>query len=137
MPNSYTGDLYLALDVAGHGAVVARGYRYYLTHKNSNEFVDIEVGMVTDGVTVPAWLRPFVRQWQYLKAVLVHDKFCKTLRVELVEADAVTGKMWRHIGRAEIDKEFKIALGVLGCPKLKVQIFYIGVRVWFYFRGGK
>lgn len=138
--SSYTARLLLEPSHKAKTAIVRGGFRYYIGKLGSDEYIDIEDGFETDGVTLPVILeflvRPFVPRWQYAKAVVVHDKLCEATSCNL---DYLRDGGWdfRHMPRAEIDREFKTALMALGCPKFKAQIYYFGVRAWFYLKGGK
>lgn len=133
--SQFTAEILLEPNDDGTTVKVHGGFRYYIGYLSSNEYIDVEHGFVSDGVTLPpilCWLRPFVPRWQYAKAVIVHDKLCKETSATLHILRA-GGWDFRHMPRAEIDREFKTALIALGCPKFKAQIYYLGVRAWFYY----
>lgn len=125
----------------GKTAKVLGEFEYDWCVLGSNEYIRVEDGMETDGTSLPIGLefllRGFVDRWAYAKAVFVHDKACVVLRVELKTPDPITGRLWRELERLEIDREFKTALLALGCPKFKAHTYYLGVRIWFYWKGRK
>lgn len=134
--SSYTARLLLEPSHTAETAIVRGGFRYYIGELGSNEYIDIEDGFETDGITLPPFisffLRPFVPRWQYAKAVVVHDKLCKTRNINHLPYDGSQLFVGRYIPRNNIDLEFKTALMALGCPWLKAQAYYLGVRAWFY-----
>ncbi|NRA86398.1 MAG: DUF1353 domain-containing protein [Rhizobiales bacterium] len=131
--SSFTDEPTLIISSDGLTATVASGFRYWIGTKNSNRYVDIDIGFKTDGVTLPrftGFMRPIAPRWAYIKAVLVHDKLCKCQKVELECFETGSDANFVSISQKEIDAEFYTALKALGMPKYKAWIFYKAVSAY-------
>lgn len=104
--------------------VVTKPFRYFIDEKDSNRWVDIPLGYLTDGASVPKVFWNIIPPWgRYGQAAVVHDYLCEYL--EIIE----DGKP-KSITRAECDAILKEAMIVLGVPTAKVNIIYGGVSLY-------
>lgn len=104
--------------------VVTKGFEFYVGQKQEDHFVYIPNGYLTDGATVPSFLKRLVPTWgTYGAATIVHDYLCEHLEV-VVKGQRV------KITRAESDRIFLEAMEVLGVPKWRRYPMYIAVRLY-------
>ena len=106
-------------------------FRYYVGTKDSDEWVDVELGFLTNGADIPriVWsLLP--RHGEYDQAVALHDKLC-----EKPEIMTPTGP--KVISRARVDSIFYEALQVLKVAKWKLTFIRGGVDLYRTFTGGR
>lgn len=90
---------------------VTDGFKYYVGEENSDKWIDVPRGYLTDGASVPRMLWAVVPPWgSYGAAVIVHDILCEYLTVTLA------GKPHK-ISRVEADRILAEAMQVLGVPK--------------------
>jgi hypothetical protein len=86
-------------------------FRYYIGEKDSNEWIDIPAGILSDGATVPFPVNALIPAWgSYGQAVLVHDYLCNTYVKKTVQNGEIVVV---RIDRAEIDRIFNEAMHVL------------------------
>jgi hypothetical protein len=103
------------------------GFRYYIGSENSNEYVDVETGFLTDGATVPRalwWLLPPIDE--YSQATTLHDKLCRTYTITRVVNGIATTV---PITRKRIDEILKEAMDVLEVTPWKKKAIMIGVNL--------
>ena len=61
--------------IDGERFVIRRGFRFYLTHNEAGEFVDVPDGFVTNFASTPRIVWPlFPPTGSYAQAAIVHDK---------------------------------------------------------------
>lgn len=104
------------------------GFRYYIGDKDSNEYVDVESGFVTDGATIPRflwWLLPPIDE--YSQCTTLHDKLCTTYYfIRLVE-----GKETQvPITRKQIDEILKESMDVMEVTPWKKKAIMVGVNAY-------
>ena len=102
------------------------GFRYYIGSENSNEYVDVETGFLTDGATVPRalwWLLPPIDE--YSQATTLHDKLCRTYTITRVINGMPTTV---PITRKRIDEILKEAMDVLEVTPWKKKAIMVGVN---------
>lgn len=103
------------------------GFRYYIGSENSNEYVDVETGFLTDGATIPRflwWLLPPIDE--YSQATTLHDKLCRTYTItRVVDGVPTTVK----ITRKRIDEILKEAMDVLEVTPWKKKAIMFGVNL--------
>lgn len=96
-------------------------FRYYVGEEGSDEFIDVEIGFITDFASVPRPLWTiFPPDGEYTAAAVVHDY--------LYSKCGVLDK--KTYSRKDSDKIFKEAMGVLMVPGLKRDLMYRGVRMF-------
>jgi len=103
------------------------GFRYYIGSENSNEYVDVETGFLTDGATIPRflwWLLPPIDE--YSQATTLHDKLCRTYTITRVVSGIATEV---KIDRKRIDEILKEAMDVLEVTPWKKKAIMLGVNV--------
>lgn len=103
------------------------GFRYYIGSENSNEYVDVETGFLTDGATVPRalwWLLPPIDE--YSQATTLHDKLCRTYTITRVINGIPTTV---PVTRKRIDEILKEAMDVLEVTPWKKKAIMVGVNV--------
>lgn len=115
----------LASEVLGDDYwVVTRDFRYYLGDKGSDRWVDIPLGYLTDGASVPQLFWNIIPPWgRYGQAAVVHDYLCEYL--EIIEKGEK-----KSITRKECDQILKECMIVLGVPSAKVNMIYGGVSLY-------
>lgn len=103
------------------------GFRYYIGSENSNEYVDVETGFLTDGATIPRflwWLLPPIDE--YSQATTLHDKLCRTYTItRVVNGVPTTVK----ITRKRIDEILREAMDVLEVTPWKKEFIMFGVNL--------
>lgn len=102
------------------------GFRYYIGTENSNEYVDVETGFLTDGATVPRalwWLLPPIDE--YSQATTLHDKLCRTYTITRVINGVPTTV---PVTRKRIDEILKEAMDVLEVTPWKKKAIMVGVN---------
>lgn len=92
------------------------GFEYYLESDHA-EIVDIERGYLSDGASIPKFLRWLLRPWgPYGQCAVVHDKLCETW---------ATNK--RKLTRAQVDSILFESMKVAGINEYIRIAFIIGV----------
>jgi len=102
------------------------GFRYYIGSENSNEYVDVETGFLTDGATIPRflwWLLPPIDE--YSQATTLHDKLCRTYTITRVVNGLPTTV---PVTRKRIDEILKEAMDVLEVTAWKKKAIMLGVN---------
>lgn len=114
--SSFTEDIQLKISSRRDKfATVIHQYDWYTSPSSKLETIVIEIGFVTDGLSVPwllSWM--FSRYGIFLKAALIHDKNYKEQRYT----------------RAKADQWFREGLLVLGCSKWKANVAYWALRAF-------
>ena len=104
------------------------GFRYGIGSKNSDRYVDVETGFVTDGATIPRflwWLLPPIGE--YSQACTLHDKLCTTYTI----IEIVNGVHTEvAVSRKEIDTILDEAMGVLEVTAWKRKTIMAGVNLY-------
>lgn len=103
------------------------GFRYYIGSENSNEYVDVETGFLTDGATVPRflwWLLPPIDE--YSQATTLHDKLCRTYTITRVINGIPTTV---PVTRKRIDEILREAMDVLEVTPWKKEAIVLGVNI--------
>jgi hypothetical protein len=86
-------------------------FRFYIGEKDSNEWIDVPAGILSDGATVPFPVNALIPAWgSYGQAVLMHDYLCNTYTKKILVDSVVTVVT---IDRAEIDSILNEAMEVL------------------------
>lgn len=104
---------------------VVPGYRYYLGTKDSNSYVDVPTGFLTDGATIPRilwWLLPPIEE--YTQATTLHDLLCQRYAIIVVKNGVPTEV---KITRKEVDQILKEAMNVLNVTPWKKHTINLGV----------
>lgn len=96
-------------------------YRYYIGEENSDEWVDVNAGVLSDGASVPFPVNALIPAWgAYSQCVLLHDVLCNTY-YKWRMVDGVATKV--AITRAEIDAILAESMKVVGVhPALRLAI---------------
>ena len=104
------------------------GFRYYIGVENSNNYVDVPTGFITDGATIPRvlwWLLPPIGE--YSQATTLHDYLCRVYSVTVI----VNGvEVEKTITRKQIDKILDESLGVLEVTPWKRKTIMAGVNLY-------
>lgn len=104
------------------------GFRYYIGVENSNNYVDVPTGFITDGATIPRvlwWLLPPIGE--YSQATTLHDYLCRVYSVTVI----VNGvEVEKTITRKQIDKILDESLGVLEVTPWKRKAIMAGVNLY-------
>jgi len=103
------------------------GFRYYLGEKDSNRWVDVESGFITDGATIPRafwWLLPPIDE--YTQCTTLHDKLCTTYTItELI--NGVEHQV--PVTRKQIDAILQESMVVLNVTPWKRNFIMTGVNL--------
>lgn len=104
------------------------GFRYYVGFENSNEYINVPTGFITDGATIPRvlwWLLPPIGE--YSQATTLHDYLCRVYSVTVT----VNGvEVEKTITRKQIDKILDESLGVLEVTPWKRKAIMAGVNLY-------
>lgn len=105
---------------------VMNKFRYYIGEKNSNRWVDVPAGYLTDGASVPRILWSLIPPWgQYGQCAAMHDYLCEWLMINEKQSDGTIKKI--PILRKECDEIFYESLKVVGVPAYKRFMIQTGV----------
>lgn len=104
------------------------GFRYYIGVENSNNYVDVPTGFITDGATIPRWLWWVLPPLgEYSQATTLHDYLCRVYSVTVI----VNGvEVEKTITRKQIDKILDESLGVLEVTPWKRKAIMAGVNLY-------
>lgn len=107
---------------------VEKAFRFYLDSKDSDRWVDIPLGFLTDGASIPRILWNVIPPWGiYGQAAVVHDRLCETLEI----TEVINGVVQQtKITRKECDQILVEAMLVLEVPKLKLWTIQAGVDLY-------
>lgn len=107
---------------------VEKPFRFYLESKFSDRWVDIPLGFLTDGASIPRVLWNIIPPWGiYGQAAVVHDRLCETLEITEV-VDGI--QQQTKITRKECDAVLVEAMRVLNVPKVKLWTIQTGVDLY-------
>lgn len=110
---------------------VAEGYRYYVGSKDSNIYIDVPTGFLTDGATIPRifwWYLPPIDE--YSQATTLHDFLCGVYEYTVVIDGVPTPT---KITRKQIDAILGEAMGVLEVTRWKRKGIMFGVNLYRFF----
>lgn len=103
---------------------VIKGFRYYIGSKDSNRWVEVPEGYLTDGASVPRAFWGIIPPWgSYGQAAVVHDILCEYLTI-------VEDGMPKRITRKEADEILLEAMHVLQVPELTAHTIYNAVKLY-------
>lgn len=112
--------------------VVRESFVYYIGAMDSNKFVIVPKGFLTDGATVPWLLRLLVpRMGRLSQAAVLHDYLTETYYIKDLSTDGI---MNVPVTRNLIDTIFYEALRVLEVPKIQIATIRIGLSFFRFFR---
>lgn len=103
---------------------VTEGFRYYFDDASKTTYVDVPVGYLSDGASVPRlfwWLLP--PQGDYGQAAVLHDYLCEHLT-------QVKHGVTVPITRVQADDALRDAMVALGVPRWKRNVMFIAVAVY-------
>lgn len=93
---------------------IVKGFRYYIGHEGSEEFIDIPEGFETDFASTPWGVRNmFPKDGPWSQAAVVHD-MCYQKRL---------------YPRKRCDQIFLEAMTILGVPWWKRRLMYSALRI--------
>lgn len=103
-------------------------FGYYIGTENSNEYVPVPVGYVTDFATIPRAFWSVIPPWgKYGKAAVIHDFLC-TDKYFLRKTEDGVEKI--ECSRKQADDIFLEAMGVLGVDDVTKTMMYAAVRAY-------
>lgn len=103
-------------------------FRYYIGDLDSNQWVDVKAGILSDGASVPFPINALIPAWgSYSAAVLLHDRLCNTY-TKTVLRDGVERQV--AIDRKEIDAIFDEAMGVLNVESWRRTLIMMGINMY-------
>jgi hypothetical protein len=95
---------------------------YEVGSLGSGKKIEVPVGFVTDGASVPRFLWWFLPPWgKYSRPAVIHDYLCVQIEKDTPHIQAST--------REQADAIFFEAMGVTGVGRIKKWILWIGVRI--------
>lgn len=104
------------------------GFRYYIGVENSNNYVDVPTGFITDGATIPRWLWWLLPPLgEYSQATTLHDYLCRTYSITTINNEVVTEK---EITRKQVDLILEESLKVLETAPWKIKCIMLGVTLY-------
>lgn len=108
---------------------VIGGFKFYIDHKDSGEWVHVPHGYLTDGASVPRVFWSIIPPWgAYGQAAAVHDILCEYLSI------TKEGLPYR-ITRERCDEILMQAMVALEVPWVKRQVIYRAVCLFRAFSG--
>lgn len=113
------------------------GFIYYIGSLNSNRFVVVPRGFLSDGASVPRLLRPLVHPMgRNSQAAFLHDYLTETYMISV--KDPETGEVRQQlVDRKMVDEIFYEALTVLGVDKFEMFWIKLGVDIHRILRNPK
>jgi hypothetical protein len=111
---------------------VLESFRFYVGEKNTDMWVDIPAGYLTDGASVPRIVQNIVGPWgRHGQAAIVHDFLCEYLTLSKREFhQGVEVIIPYRITRKECDDYFLEAMTVLGVKKLRRNTMWVAVSLF-------
>lgn len=104
--------------------VVTEPFVYKVNNKDSNLYVTVPTGFLTDGASVPRFLWSFAPPWSsYGQSAVLHDYLCEYGTIS-------NGYSRIVIGRKCVDSIFLESMGVLGVNRFKRTILSAGVTIY-------
>lgn len=105
--------------------VVETGFIYFVGGEDSDEFIKIPSGFVTDFASVPRIFWSIIPpDGKYSQAAVLHDYLYSRM------GEVEHGDYTQVYTRKECDKIFLEAMKVLGVGWLKRRVMYRAVRIW-------
>jgi hypothetical protein len=111
---------------------VVPGFRYYIGKEDSDKYIDIPTGFLTDGASVPLlfqWLIPTLGE--YSQATTLHDYLCDHYEITQVINGVPTQV---KIDRAEVDRIFYEAMRVLEVAAWRRNVIQVGVDAYRFYK---
>jgi hypothetical protein len=106
---------------------VASQFTYYTDVLHERHWVEIPLGFLTDGASVPRLFWNLLPPWgQYGNAAIVHDYLCENLKLTDASGETV------DIDRTTADQILNEAMKVLETSTIKRILIYGAVRCYFY-----
>lgn len=103
---------------------VCQPFRFYLGGKDTDRWVYVPAGYLTDGASVPRACWSLIPPWgSYGQAAVVHDIVCEYLSI------TVDGKP-HSVTRTECDEILLEAMTVLGVPEAQRNAIYGAVSLY-------
>ncbi|WDS62026.1 hypothetical protein [Pseudomonas phage D6] len=107
---------------------VTQGFRYYIGHEGSDKYVDVPVGFLTDGASVPFFLQWLIPpRGEYSQACTLHDWLCEHYEITQVINGVPTQV---KIDREEIDRILYEAMRVLNVAAWRRNVIQVGVDAY-------
>lgn len=103
---------------------VTEEFRYFIGSKDSQQWVTVPAGYLTDGASVPRVFWSMLPPWgAYGQAAVVHDLLCEYLSI-------VDHGILKRITRKRCDDILDEAMGVLGVPSATRLMINEGVALY-------
>lgn len=104
-------------------------FDYFIGDVDSNEYVSVPVGTVTDFASIPRILWNILPPWgQYGKAAVIHDYMYGAHQISQKQEDGSIKQV--EIERKQADDIFLEAMKVLGVGTITRYAMYYAVRVF-------
>lgn len=111
---------------------VVPGFRYYIGKEDSDKYVDIPTGFLTDGASVPFLFQVLIPTLgEYSQATTLHDFLCERYEITQVINGVPTQV---KIDRAEIDRILYEAMRVLEVAAWRRNVIQVGVDAYRVFK---
>lgn len=103
---------------------VTKEFRYFIGGKDTQQWITVPAGYLTDGASVPRIFWSMIPPWgAYGQAAVVHDLLCEYLSI----VDHGRPKL---ITRRRCDEIFSEAMAVLGVPSSTLLLIAEGVALY-------
>lgn len=104
---------------------IQESFVYYIGSPNSEEYIEVPVGFITDFASIPKSLwNIFPPSGKYIKASVIHDYLTNNKgKVKIKEKE-------RYFSKKEVDDIFYEAMGVLGVSYIVKKMVYFSVRLF-------
>jgi len=103
---------------------LCREFTYHIGSKNSQDYIHVPAGFITDFASVPWIFRMIIpKRGKYGKAAVVHDYLYQYHK----QVHMLSGVIYT---REQADQIFYQAMIVSGTKKWKAKVMYLAVR-WF------
>lgn len=103
---------------------VVNTFRFYSVFENQRYYAVVPAGFLTDGASIPRFLWWLFPPWgRYGQAAALHDRLCEV--PQLYNESVI-----HTVNRKYVDRVFYDAMLVVGVPKWKAKLMYLGVRAY-------
>lgn len=110
--------------------VLTKEFTYFINSLDSNKFVTVPKGFLSDGASVPKLLRFLIdTMGRHSQAAILHDYLTETYLITIGNPGK-KGNSAKSIKRKEIDNIFYEALGVLSVPKVNILAIKVAVDLY-------
>ena len=103
---------------------VTQNFRYYFDDPTHNTYVEVPVGYLTDGASVPRFFWDLLPPWgSYGQAAVLHDFLCENLY-------CMKDNVKTALTRVQADDALKDAMVALNVPRWKRNVIFLSVAIY-------